>query len=240
MPQPNIGVSFFNALLNFVYPPICIYCETRLQGEEKLFCANCWQKVEPVESNSLEELTAVKVWDSLPLEKVKSLWWFDDFIQTVVHEMKYNRKLSLAKKLGADLADSILHDSDYASADLLIPVPLHKSKQRERGFNQSLLLAKSIAQNTGIPVNNKIIKRVQKTQAQAKLNAAQRMNNVNNAFEVIDVDRIKNKKVILIDDVCTTGATLFACSDVLLSSGCSHVFAVTVAKAPDFEHSSEV
>lgn len=240
MPLYNWGVSFFNALLNFIYPPICICCEARLQNEEKLFCTNCWQKVEPVESNNPDELTALKVWGSLPLEKVKSLWWFDDFIQNVIHEMKYNRKLSLAKKLGVDLADSILRDSDFASADLLIPVPLHKYKQRERGFNQSLLLAKSIAQNTGLAVGDKVLKRVQKTQVQAKLNAEQRMKNVDTAFEVVDGNRVKNKKVILIDDVCTTGATLFACANVLLNAGCDQVFAVTVAKARDFEHSSEV
>ncbi len=236
----NLGVSPFNALLNFVYPPICTYCETRLQDKERLFCTNCLQSAQPVNSNSVEELTAIKVWGSTPLKKIKSLWCFDDFVQTVIHELKYNRKMSLAKRLGVDLANAVLQDEDYAGADLLIPVPLHKSKQRERGFNQSLLLAKSIAQNTKIPVGNKIINRVQKTKVQAKLNATQRMKNVNEAFMVADVDRIKNKSVILIDDVCTTGATLFACSDVLRRAGCSQVIALTLAKALDFAQDSEV
>jgi ComF family protein len=240
MPPFNFGFSFLNALLNFIYPAVCAYCNTRLQAEEKLFCTKCWRSVQIVESSTPEELTAVKVWGSLPLEKIKSLWWFDDFVQALIHEMKYNRKLSLTKKLGVDLARIILQDGDFANADLLIPVPLHKSKQRERGYNQSLLLAKSIARHTKIPIENKIIKRIQKTRTQAKLNAEQRMQNVSSAFEVTDVAGVNNKKVILIDDVCTTGATLFACADVLLTAGCSRVLAVTVAKAPGFEQAASV
>ncbi|MDZ7377321.1 MAG: ComF family protein, partial [candidate division KSB1 bacterium] len=114
---------------------------------------------------------------------------------------------------------------------LLIPVPLHKTRARERGYNQSALLCRAIARQTGLPYDEHILKRVRYTRSQTKLSASERLKNVNQAFRIVNKEPIQNKNVILIDDVITTGATMNECARELITNGARTVALCAIAHA---------
>ncbi|HEX9654705.1 MAG TPA: ComF family protein [bacterium] len=222
---------YFEALLNFIYPPACIICESLPDPEKRLICETCWQKLprlkpsaqlitHPIETgeNEINSLPALGVWE------------FSDDVQTVIHEMKFHGKKSLSRWLGGEMAAEALRRQEFAFADALVPVPLHKTKFRERGYNQSLLLAWCVSEKLGVPVLNQVLKRLRHTKSQAKLNAVERDKNMQGAFGAFCEDLIRGKKIIVIDDVFTTGATLKACARELLNAGAANVLALTAAK----------
>jgi len=121
----------------------------------------------------------------------------------------------------------------FADCDLVIPVPLHRARHRERGFNQSDVLAEGISEATSVPLARGALRRKRNTRDQTYLNALQRAENVKGAFAVEEPDRIDGKKVILVDDVMTTGATLNECARTLCAAGALDVFAATLAVVID-------
>ena len=114
---------------------------------------------------------------------------------------------------------------------IIVPIPLHKIRIRERGYNQSALLCKAIATETGFIIDERVLKRVRYTQSQTKLNAIARQKNMQNAFTVTDKEKIRNKTIILVDDVITTGATMNACAKELKKYGAKTVFIFSAVKA---------
>ncbi|MGB2768690.1 MAG: ComF family protein [Candidatus Zixiibacteriota bacterium] len=164
---------------------------------------------------------------------VRSLGIFDDYYQKLVHRLKYDKKIHLGKRLAQKLGESISQEKDFAGCDMVIPVPLHRARQRERGFNQSEVLAEGISQATGLPLARDVLKRKKNTKDQTYLNAQQRAENVKGAFVVTQPERISDKKVILVDDVMTTGATLNECARMLQEAGATRVFAATLAVVVD-------
>ena len=156
---------------------------------------------------------------------------FSDEIKTLIYRFKYDRDILLAKDLSVlthGAWQKIAHLLDPASAQL-IPVPLHWQRLRERTFNQSEYLASELSKLTGIALNKGALKRIKKTLSQQKLGRQQRLTNVANAFSA-KVHLVQGKQIILIDDVCTSGATLAACGKALYKAGASSVFAITVAR----------
>ncbi len=147
------------------------------------------------------------------VESVRSPFTFDGAIRSAIHQFKYKDIRSLARPL-AEFLHTCARDNGL-SADCLVPVPLHRSKLRERGYNQAELLAGELARLTGWPVDRDTLIRTRDPGPQARAaNAAERRHNVAGIFSCNN-DRLKGKSVLLIDDVCTTGATLDACARVL-------------------------
>jgi len=217
-------------ILNFIFPPICVICEERLIQNEKLVCNRCWEKL-PLKKG--EKTVTPPVFSTNPavVDGFRAVYKYSNEFQKIILEMKYFRKKSIAKRLGNEMSALVFSDPEYKKADYLVPVPLHKLKFRERGYNQSKLLAESIANMTGISVNDRLLKRVVYTQAQAKLNASQRMQNVRSAFRLAESNGLDGSVVILIDDVLTTGSTLFECAKLLKTAGVAKVLTLTAAQA---------
>jgi len=217
----NLG-SFATGVLDFIYPPFCTVCESRLQQTEKLVCDECWEQLPEIVSASGDE--------SFPgVDRLLSGWEYTETFQQIVHEMKFFRKKSLAIRMAEEMSRLVSSDFELSQCDFLIPVPLHRIKYRERGFNQSLLLARRISAAAGIPVNSNL-KRVKMTKPQSRLGSEERRKNVQGAFVVSQPEQFLGKSVVLVDDVVTTGSTLCACADVLRQTGAKAVFAVTAGK----------
>lgn len=161
----------------------------------------------------------------------RAVYNYSNEFQKIILEMKYFRKKSIAERLGYAMSSIVVSDVEYKEADYLVPVPLHKLKFRERGYNQSKLLAESIAKVTGISVNVHLLKRVVYTKAQAKLNASQRMKNVSGAFQLAESNGLVGSVIILVDDVLTTGSTLFECAKLLKTAGAAKILTLTAAQA---------
>lgn len=231
-------------LLNFVYPQSCPICGKPLARGENQVCEECWSNLTilpapfcPYCKSFLEDENSVLKHDSVCLDPpedrrilaVRSLGTFDDHYQKLIHRFKYGKKLPLGKRLAESLGRVVSETRSFTNYDLVIPVPLHRTRQRERGFNQSGVLAEGISKATGVSLVKDLLKRKRNTKDQTYLNALQRAENVKGAFVVKEPDRIEGRTVILVDDVMTTGATLNECATILCEAGSGRIFAATIA-----------
>ena len=160
-------------------------------------------------------------------------------LMAVIHCLKYKGKIQLARPLGALLFAAFLRFWDKKSVDVIVPVPLHAKKLRMRGFNPSFLLVKNwarIAESSNsklpdIPVEINVLERRRWTEPQTGLGRKERLANIKNAFKISDYSKIAGKKILLVDDVYTTGATVNECAKVLLKGGAGHVDVLTLARS---------
>lgn len=153
----------------------------------------------------------------------------DQPLKSVLQRYKYNRDVALAAPLGRLLSRAC--PLDVADYDVVVPVPLHLSRLRWRGFNQASLLARRVARRQQIPVDVFALERARATRPQVELDEKQRRSNVAAAFRVVRADRIRKRRVLLVDDVYTTGSTVNECSRVLRDAGAVRVDVLILARA---------
>jgi ComF family protein len=177
--------------------------------------------------------------ESGPISRLVSLYHFEKegTLQSVIHQLKYDGMTRLGVELGRKLGEKLLADPVRTTIDGVIPVPLHSTKQRERGYNQSEYIARGIREVTNIPVYASVLKRHKYTASQTQLTAVERKENVGDAFAIYKRARgnVEGKTYLIVDDVITTGATIEACAEQLKNSGALEVIAGSVALA---EHSA--
>jgi ComF family protein len=152
-------------------------------------------------------------------------------VQELIHRFKYGAKVHLSQPLGLLTAKAV---GEFAgrSPEVVVPVPLHRKRLRQRGYNQSQLLGKVVAKQWCLPLSVGNLRRVRWTEPQTGLDAVDRVTNVAGAFEVSKPELLRGRRVLLIDDVLTTGSTMRACAEALKEAGVAEVYAVTVARAP--------
>ena len=225
-------VSIGRALTDFVYPPFCILCEARDQPTENNICQRCWDnlpRVNPVclEPSAFEKSLQKKAF----FDKSAAVWQYSDSAQEIIHLLKYDSHRRLSESLGRAMGNVALKLTEYAQADCILPVPLHRVKYREREFNQSFLLSHYVSKIIKIPVNSNALLRVRHTNPQANLTAEKRRFNVEDAFAVNDKAFVNGAVVIIIDDVITTGSTINECAKELKQAGAKQVLALTAVRA---------
>jgi ComF family protein len=161
-------------------------------------------------------------------------------LRDLVLAFKFGGRHRLAEPLGRLLSEFVLAEGSpggaLARADAIVPVPLHRSRQRWRGYNQAELLAERLGEATGVPVAAAALRRVRDTKPQTELTPAQRRENVRGAFAVLDAETVQGRTLLVLDDVMTTGATLSECARVLKRAKAERVFALTVSRStPDWD-----
>jgi competence protein ComFC len=228
------------AIIDFVLPPHCIICGKYLSPQERIVCDICWENMSllpspfcPVCKNFLEQgsLFCRVCTERKKLSLVRSLGVFDSYYQKIIHGFKYQQKMTLGHRLGKRLGKKLIDDKLVSGFDCIIPVPLHPARKRERGFNQSEILAQEFSDVIHIPVLKKILKRTRNTKDQTKLSPEERIENVKGAFSLKSPETIEGKRIILVDDVMTTGATLGECARVLSEAGANKIMGATIAVA---------
>lgn len=224
--------KIIESVLNIIYPSFCICCELALQPHEKLLCDECWHHLPPAEEapETIARLARNKR-GRVFFARTLSVWKINPQLETIIHHFKYQNFKALANKLGVFMADRIKSSGIMNRDSVLIPIPLHKTRLRERGYNQSELLCRIIARETGIESDAKILERIRYTQSQTTLNAVERSENVRNAFKVSQREKIMKKTILLVDDVITTGATMNACAKALIKDGAKEVIIVSALHA---------
>lgn len=162
------------------------------------------------------------------LDAVRSVGLYRGWIETAVHQLKYGQESARSVHLGLFLARAI---EDLGSIDLLAPVPLHRRRLSERGYNQSALLAEAVVHSTGIASLPDVFRRTVDTPHQTRLSAQERRRNLAGAFEVLRVDQVAGRRVLIVDDVYTTGSTAAEFAAVLRRSGATWVGVATIGRA---------
>jgi len=226
--------SAAHAILDFIFPPSCLSCAATLPTGRQRVCDSCWDSIErvsPVLPLYIE--TREKLVVSGQVESLVSLFVFEKegAFQHIAHALKYNGYESLGVELGRRLGEAFLVVGE--EGDLLIPIPLHKRKLRERGYNQAERIAHGVSMVTSIPVRTDLLRRTRFTQSQTTLTLEERKKNMEAAFEVIPGKEgdVKGRTIILIDDVITTGATIVACAATLRDAGALRIVASSAALA---------
>lgn len=219
--------------LDLLFPPRCVGC--RRVGV--WLCADCLDQIPHVEPPFCARCGNVVVagdlcvrcrTSPLRIECIRSAVYFEGVLRKAMHRLKYRGHTALAVPLGGLMAAYWTEHS--MPADVIVPVPLHAARLRERGYNQAALLAREMARQVGLAVDEQALTRQHATAPQVKLDAKQRKENVRDAFRCSD-GALAGKQVLLIDDVCTTGATLEACAVALQEGGARGVRALTLARA---------
>jgi ComF family protein len=152
-------------------------------------------------------------------------------VQALLHALKYRNQPALGVMLGNVYGDRLLAADMAKAFDLIIPIPLHESRKRKRGYNQSAKFAEGLSQKLGVQFSDDLIERRIKTATQTRKTKLKRWQNVTDVFHVSRQDQIAGKNVLLVDDVVTTGATLEACGNYLIEAGCSSLSVACIAEA---------
>src|SRR5689334_18529038 len=230
--------------LDIVLPTLCVACREPVHGDG--VCAACWAKLSFIAPPFCARLGIPFVYDPGPgilsmeaiadppaYQRARAAVRFDEIARALVHSLKYGDRLDLAPMMGRWLCQA--GSELLADADGLIPVPLHWRRLWARRFNQSALLAKAVAQESGLKVADTALKRVKATAQQVGLSQAERSQNVQGAFRVPTERRVEvvGRRLILIDDVLTSGATSDACARALLRAGAQSVDLLVFARVVD-------
>ncbi|HEY8386982.1 MAG TPA: ComF family protein [Parasegetibacter sp.] len=204
-----------NSLLHLFYPEVCEGCGNDLSKSGLRLCIYCMTHLpktsfERFENNPIEKI----FFGRIPLLAAASFCYFTrrSVVQRLLHQLKYRNDKELGLLMGEWMGRCIEASGRFNNIQLLVPVPLHPSRLKSRGYNQSALLCQGISSVLGVPVAESALKRKEATDSQTSRSRVARWENMKNRFELTNVDELRNKEIMLVDDVITTGATLEACS----------------------------
>lgn len=233
-------------ILDFLLPTSCAYCNYPVEDSGvPFFCSSCWADFSSIDGpacpscgrpfDSPETLShsphhlCLTCRQALPaFDQALSIGYFEGPLREAIHQFKYRPCRALGKPLAAWMAGKIRPVSDI---DYIMPVPLHTARLRLRGFNQALVIAHELSMAFSLPLSYDNLSRVRSTRPQVELAGEERIKNVAGAFALRRLDELKDRNVLLIDDVFTTGATMNECATVLKNAGVSRVTALTIARA---------
>ena len=216
--------KIFSGILDFFYPPFCQFCMEPLEDARHLVCNKCWSSLEPFGDFPIKFQSRHRHLDTVIVGLLGNAA-LDDPLNQIIHQLKYDRRDELAQGLANRMAMELAPLRWMKYVDMIIPVPLHPSRVCARGYNQSQLLADHLGNMFGVPVVSKMLIRTRPTESQTRLNREQRLENVAGAFRVQDADSINGLRILLIDDVVTTGATLNECAKTLKKAKALDVYA---------------
>lgn len=211
--------SIFHNFLNLFFPDLCVVCNDRLTEGEQHVCTDCLLLLPKTNfhlhpDNRLERFFAGRI----PFQHIAAYAYFvkGGSIQSIIHELKYRRNPQIGSFVGELCGENIRGSQFIANIDILVPVPLHPKREKQRGYNQSLEICKGISRMTGIPIDNNTLIRKVNNESQTKNVRFDRWKNVEDIFSITDEIPFQNKHILLVDDVITTGSTLESCAKEIL------------------------
>ncbi|MFN3966235.1 MAG: ComF family protein [Endomicrobiia bacterium] len=236
--------KIFNKFIDFLFPKTCVFCGDFILSDEpsKYLCLPCYQKIKfiessvcqkcgvPVNSNQRYCDRCSKEGQKIYYDFLRGIVYFEEPIKKCIHMLKYQGKEYLGKFLSEFFIQYIQKNNYLLNVDLLVPVPIHWTRKLKRGFNQSELLSRPIAEKFNIKYEHKNLFRKKRTKPQVKLNREERLSNINEAFAIRNSNYFTGKSILIIDDVSTTGETINQCAKVLRMAGAKNIFGLTLAR----------
>lgn len=207
-------------LFHLIFPNLCQACGKSLIKSEQYLCLHCLYDLPYTDFHLFRDnQVARQFWGRFPCTYAMAMFYFNKGgkVQQILHSLKYRGNAEIGVLLGKMLATQMMK-GDCPTFDLIIAVPLHRKKEKLRGYNQSQCIAEGLAAVMNVPVVKNVLIKRKSTSSQTKKGRFDRFENLKQAFEVRNADILKNKQVLIVDDVITTGATLEACAIVLLAN----------------------
>ena len=221
-------------LLDLLYPRLCFACNSNPVAKDVSICLSCEYKITPTVYHTMPDNTvAERFYGRVKIERATTAFSFvkGGLLQQLIHKLKYDNRPEIGVELGK-IYGNILRDSGiWSDIDFVIPVPLHPKKKHQRGYNQAEMWGQGLAESLGIELRNDLLIRTDYTESQTKKTRTERFANVENVFSVKDPKALEKKRILLVDDVLTTGATLEACSNTLLKTSDVFINIVCIALA---------
>lgn len=207
--------EWLDCIINLFYPRVCAACGDTLLKDEETVCLKCRYLLPKTgyEMNPDNPL-AQGFYGRVNFHAVTACFFFakQGKVQHLIHELKYKGNREAGVFLGQQLGETIKNAPLFQGIDYLVPVPLHPKREKKRGYNQSMMIARGISEATDIPIGDKYLIRVVNTATQTKKSKEERFQNVKDIFQVCHAEELQGKHILLIDDVLTTGATLESCA----------------------------
>jgi ComF family protein len=215
----NVKSNYLGDFVSLLFPELCAACRESLMANEHLICTECRYSL-PFTNFHLQpdNIVAQQFWGKIHLEAAYSLYYFSKGgkIQNLMHQFKYKGMEQIGNLLGNIAGDQLIKNKVFNTVDFIVPVPLHKKRMRQRGYNQSACFAEGLAEklNAEVEINNLV--RLTATETQTHKSRFARFENMQEVFTVANPEKLMKKHILLVDDVITTGSTLEACGAQLL------------------------
>jgi ComF family protein len=234
--------SIISTATSLIFPPVCPLCQQDMKNQEQGFCSDCLEEMIKIElrkcplcgapffDESLPHLCGDCIRQKPPFQRARSWGLYEGVLAEALRQFKFHKKHGLAWPLAGLLSDLFDREMNGSEFDLVVPVPLHKKRLRERGFDQAALLAKSLAKIKSIRHSIHNLKRIRFTRPQYGLSVHQRDQNVHGAFALKNPGQIRDRRVLLVDDVYTTGSTAKECARVLKRAKAKAVEVIAIAR----------
>ena len=215
----NLKDSYFADFVSLLFPELCAACRAGLMANELIICTNCLYNF-PFTNFHLQadNIVARQFWGKIRLEAAYSLCYFakGGKIQNLMHQFKYGGTREIGNIMGSMAGEQLCKNEKFKSVDLIVPVPLHKKRLQQRGYNQSACFAEGLAKKLGAFVEENNLIREVATETQTHKSRFSRFENMKEIFFIKNPQKLENKYVLLVDDIITTGSTLEACGIELL------------------------
>ena len=216
-------ISFWHRLLDLISPRLCVVCCQRLTVSEETICTRCNLHLPRTgfQQDPYENEMAKLFWHQIPIERATALFYYESHSDTanIIYMLKYNNHPKIGEVMGRMTARELQTNDFFDGIDAIVPVPLAKKRLRQRGYNQSMEIAKGVSEMTGLPIYNKVVRRNTFEGSQTNKGRWERNENVEKVFELIDSETVHGKHLLIVDDVVTTGATVIACAKELCKAG---------------------
>lgn len=226
--------QYLRDFFSLFFPRICPACSENLVAEGSCLCASCQAQLPFARlAGEKDNLMTQLFWGRVPIETGAPLFFFrkGSKVQHLIHAFKYKGYREIGPYLGRLHGHELKHSPLYQGLDMVVPVPLHIRKERRRGFNQSVLFARGLAESLEIPLVTNRLLRIVPTTSQTRKTRFKRWQNVKSVFHIPDLSVFENKRILLVDDVVTTGSTLEACCQKLLEARNVKLWLATIALA---------
>jgi len=227
-------LQLLNYLTELLFPRLCVVCGDKLIEQEQWICLNCIHHIPRTNFHLDRDNPVARLfYGRVNIENATSFFYFSkgSNYQTLLHDLKYKGMKELGKEIGKHFAIDLQQSPEFRSVDIICPVPLHPSKEKKRGYNQSWWIASGIAQQMNKELSSNNLRRTTATETQTRKSRFERYLNVDGIFELQDPTAFSGKHILLVDDVVTTGATLEACAAAILSASNAKVSIATLATA---------